>query len=156
MYSGTYAAGNPCISAGCNDPLTGSYLSQNLATDPSQLYSLSFAYNSYSGGGGTQLNVYWNGALVDYVRRHPDGLPRVHDYRSHARRHGQHARVHGQKRSERYLPRRGGCGGFGPGQLHRRLLLQRSSADVWNHSDGNVRRKYKRGDHTRARICICE
>ncbi len=51
----------------CTDPVLGDSIKQTLATNPSQLYSLSFAFNAGpdSGpGAGTAVNVYWNGALV--------------------------------------------------------------------------------------------
>src|SRR5437868_3328054 len=54
---GSFGAGTPCVNAICNDPVVGDWFSQTLATDPSQLYSLSFAYNSVSGP-TTQLDVY--------------------------------------------------------------------------------------------------
>ncbi len=63
-YNSTFAAGTACVDASCNDPVNGDWIAQTLPTSPTQLYTLSFAYDSASGP-TTSLNVYWNGVLID-------------------------------------------------------------------------------------------
>src|SRR5262249_9136123 len=60
----TSAALTACVSALCNDPVLGDTLSQTLTTIPGQSYTLSFYYDPGVGGSTTELDVYWNGALV--------------------------------------------------------------------------------------------
>jgi hypothetical protein len=75
-YTGSYSAANACVAAPCNDPVSGDWIKQTLATDPSQLYSITFAYDAgeESGiDGTTQLNVYWNGALIRSLVNIPEG-----------------------------------------------------------------------------------
>jgi hypothetical protein len=77
----SYAAENGCVGASCNDPVNGSWITQSLATEVSQTYTLTFFYdpgplNEDEGGGGidaiadasvittTELDVLWDGSLV--------------------------------------------------------------------------------------------
>jgi hypothetical protein len=77
----SYAAENGCVGASCNDPVNGSWITQSLATEVSQTYTLTFFYdpgplNEDDGGGGidaiadasvittTELDVLWDGSLV--------------------------------------------------------------------------------------------
>ena len=62
-FAGSYSALTECVDAPCNDPVTGDWIKQTLATDPSQLYSLTFAYDAHSEP-TTELDVYWNGTRV--------------------------------------------------------------------------------------------
>jgi hypothetical protein len=76
-----YAAYNGCTGASCNDPVSGDWISQPLATGASQTYTLTFffdpgASSEDDGGGGidaiadasvittTELDVLWDGSLV--------------------------------------------------------------------------------------------
>src|ERR1700733_2779701 len=66
-FAGSVAAVTLCVGAPCNDRVNVDTLKQTLPTGPSQLYSLTFAYNAGEDSGcgeTTALNVYWNGALV--------------------------------------------------------------------------------------------
>jgi hypothetical protein len=77
----SYAAENGCVGASCNDPVNGSWITQSLATEVSQTYTLTFFYDpgplsEDDGGGGidaiadasvittTELDVLWDGSLV--------------------------------------------------------------------------------------------
>jgi hypothetical protein len=77
----SYAAENGCVGASCNDPVNGSWITQSLATEVSQTYTLTFffdpgASSEDDGGGGidaiadasvittTELDVLWDGSLV--------------------------------------------------------------------------------------------
>jgi hypothetical protein len=77
----SYAAENGCVGASCNDPVNGSWITQSLATEVSQTYTLTFFYDPGAsseddGGGGadaiadasvittTELDVLWDGSLV--------------------------------------------------------------------------------------------
>ena len=79
--TGSYDALNGCVGAACLDPVNGSYISQSLPTGIGDTYNLSFWVDWSGGGGGgqspatgpvtsqgaagTELDVYWNGSLVN-------------------------------------------------------------------------------------------
>jgi PEP-CTERM motif len=63
----TEAANVGCTGAECNDPSQtgdGSWIEQDLTTVASQAYTLTFYYDAGAPSGTTELQVYWNGALV--------------------------------------------------------------------------------------------
>ena len=65
----TFAASTGCVGAPCNDPVSGAFISQTLATVASQAYTLTFFYDAGSNSGAeedgtTELDVLWNGSLV--------------------------------------------------------------------------------------------
>ncbi len=62
----TYAASTGCVGAPCNDPVSGAFISQTLATVASQTYTLTFFYDAGAGSGvgTTELDVLWNGSIV--------------------------------------------------------------------------------------------
>jgi hypothetical protein len=64
-----FAAGTACAVAACNDPVTGAWISQTLATVAGQPYTLEFFYDPGGSGGGTddlttELDVLWDGSPV--------------------------------------------------------------------------------------------
>lgn len=74
----TFAASVACPTAGaaCNNPTTGNTLSQTLSTVAGNTYVLTFYYDPGDHQGGdfgltTELDVYWNGALVDTIDNVP-------------------------------------------------------------------------------------
>jgi hypothetical protein len=74
-YAGSYDAQTGCTNVagdanpGCLDPSTGAWMSQNVPTLSSQLYSLGFDLNmmSNAGAGFVELDVYWNNVLIAQI-----------------------------------------------------------------------------------------
>jgi PEP-CTERM motif len=61
----TFAAQDACVSAPCNNSVTGDTLSQFLTTDPTQTYTLTFLFDpGPDTSGTTELDVLFNGSLV--------------------------------------------------------------------------------------------
>jgi MYXO-CTERM domain-containing protein len=63
----TEAAETACVNAPCNNPTTGDWISQVLVTIPSDMYTLTFAYDPGAPGTTTEIQAYWNGVVVDTI-----------------------------------------------------------------------------------------
>ena len=61
----TYAAKNACVGASCSDAANGDWLAQTLATTAGQTYTLTFLYDAGGAGTTTELDVLWDGSLVE-------------------------------------------------------------------------------------------
>lgn len=64
--AGTNSWGTGCVGTGCLNPVSGSWVSQNLATTASDIYTASF-YVQESGGPNSGFDFFWNGSLIATV-----------------------------------------------------------------------------------------
>jgi hypothetical protein len=67
----TNSAATGCEGVGCNDAVSGDWISQVLTTDPTMTYTLTFLLdpntNDTGGSQTTELDVIWNGTLLTQI-----------------------------------------------------------------------------------------